>query len=70
MKPMDSVPCLSTSPTSSFQSSFSESSHTLSLIHIFYEVDPESFGAYAYSYMSTAASYVYSFYGRFTQAIQ
>ena len=35
-----------------------------------YEVDPESFGAYAYSYMSTAASYVYSFYGRFTQAIQ
>ena len=35
-----------------------------------YEVDPESFGAYAYSYMSTAASYVYSFYERFTTAIQ
>ena len=35
-----------------------------------YQVDEESFGAYAYSYMSTAASYVYSFYGRFTQAIQ
>lgn len=33
-------------------------------------MDPESFGAYAYSYMSTAASYVYSFYERFTTAIQ
>lgn len=35
-----------------------------------YLVDEESFGAYALSYMETAASYVYSFYGRFTSAIE
>lgn len=34
-----------------------------------YQVSAESFGAYAYAYMSTAASYVYSFYERFTSAI-
>lgn len=35
-----------------------------------YLVDEASFGAYAFSCMDTAASYVYSFYGRFTSAIQ
>lgn len=35
-----------------------------------YQADEEGFGAYAYAYMSTAASYVYSFYDRFTTAIQ
>lgn len=34
-----------------------------------YEVSPDGFGAYVYNYMNTAASYVYSFYGRFTSAI-
>lgn len=35
-----------------------------------YQVAEEGFGAYAYAYMNTAASYVYSFYGRFTSAIE
>lgn len=33
-------------------------------------VDEGSFGAYVFSYMDVAASYVYSFYDRFTSAIQ
>lgn len=35
-----------------------------------YQVSDEGFGAYVYAYMSTAASYVYSFYERFTSAIE
>ncbi len=35
-----------------------------------YQAGAEGFGAYAYQYMSTAASYVYSFYGRFTSATE
>ena len=35
-----------------------------------YQAEEEGFGAYAYAYMYAAATYVYSFYGRFTQAIQ
>ena len=35
-----------------------------------YQAVEENFGAYVYSYMEKAASYVYSFYGRFTTAIQ
>lgn len=35
-----------------------------------YQAVEEGFGAYVYSYMEKAASYVYSFYGRFTTAIQ
>lgn len=35
-----------------------------------YLVDEDSFAPYVLSYMETAASYVYSFYGRFTDAIQ
>lgn len=35
-----------------------------------YLVDEDSFGAYALAFMEQAASYVYSFYGRFTSAIQ
>ncbi len=35
-----------------------------------YLVDEETFGAYVYAYMDRAAAYVYSFYGRFTSAIQ
>ena len=35
-----------------------------------YMVDEGSFGAYVFSYMYVAASYVYSFYDRFTSAIQ
>ena len=33
-------------------------------------MDEDSFGAYALAFMEQAASYVYSFYGRFTSAIQ
>ena len=35
-----------------------------------YMVDADSFGAYAFSYMDIAASYIYSFYDRFTSAIE
>lgn len=35
-----------------------------------YQAAEEGFGAYAYAYMNTAASYVYSFYSRFTTAIE
>ena len=48
---------------------FDEDSRMFLYCQEVYEVSPDGFGAYVYTYMQTAASYVYSFYDRFTSAI-
>lgn len=49
---------------------FDEDSRYVCYAQEIYMVDEASFGAYAYTYMDRAASYVYSFYERFAAAVE